>query len=148
MPILKEFIMEVDGYAEIAQNNIKIWATTDLSATYGAIIGVQWALANITQHGGSQVILQIRHHGSNIENWVSVGSTIVFGIGTNATKSIANNPASIGTTVSTVTDTTGYTANGLFTVFLEDNTTFANSKWLIKKNIFNQRINYNVRRIN
>lgn len=129
MPLTKSSA-ELDAPAEVAQNAVREGTTLDVSDSYDTTLAIYTALCNTTAHTGTRVRVQVSHNASGDEDWSPLTEFIAC-VGTANSEVITNNPATAGTTVFTVADTTGYTADGILNVFLEDVSTFANSEWLL-----------------
>ena len=120
---------EVDECAEVAQNAVREGADIDMTTAFGGELHISLALTTETAHTGSRVIVQTSGNSEGNEDWEDLWDAVYL-IGTAALENTDDDPAAIGTTVFAVTSTTGFVADGVLDIFLEDVDTFANSEWM------------------
>lgn len=118
-----------DATAEIAQNAVREGAATTINDSYATVLNIFFAQTDATAHTGTRIIVQVALNTAGDEDWTTFFE-FISKTGTGNLEVITNNPAAAGTTVFTVGSTTGYVADGVLEVFLEDVGTFANSEWL------------------
>jgi len=117
----------IDACVEVAQNAVYEGATTPVDPNYVTRLHCLLALTTETPHTGTKIMIQSSGVETGNRNWTTF--EFVRLVGTANSQVITNDPATVGTTVFTVADTTGYEDNGVRKVFLEDVNTFANSEW-------------------
>lgn len=113
----------VDVWAEVAADTVREGATTTVSDSYQSILHIDMAVNTTTAHAtGTRIIVQTSSSATADEFWTNymdfVGPT-----GTANTEAVLlPDPLAVGAVMIEVADETGFTANGLLEVFLEDAT--------------------------
>lgn len=126
---LTKLIAALDEWAEVAQNAVREGAEVDLSGVYAAALHIDIALSNATVHTGSLIIIQISSNTTGDEDW----TTLLVFVGPTGTANLEtlSGAEAIGQTVLEVASTTGYEADGVLWVFLEDVGIVADSEMLL-----------------
>lgn len=126
---LTKLVAALDEWAKVAQNAVREGAEIDLSGVYAAALHIDIALSNATAHTGSLIIIQISSNATGDEDW----TTFLVFVGPTGTANLEllSGAEAIGQTVLEVASTTGYEADGVLWVFLEDVGIVADSEMLL-----------------
>lgn len=124
-------VAAVDEWAEVAQNAVREGTTVDVSGCYGAALNINIAISSTTAHTGSRIIVQVSSNSSGDEDWHDLVPFLTSS-GTANSEAITDNPLAAASTTIAVANTTGYDADGVIPIFIEDGTV-ANSEicWLV-----------------
>lgn len=119
--------LEVDAWAEVAQNTVREGATVDVSAAYSYVLHIDMALSNTTaQTNGAKIEVQVSSNTSGDEDW-STFTSFIGPTGTANDEAVSGTEA-IGATVIECASTTGlYDDDETRWIYFE-NTTVANSE--------------------
>lgn len=114
---------EVDAWANVAQNTMRVGATKNLTSNYNSMLYIDCALTSAVAHTGTELIVQISSNVSGYDFWTDLTPLI----GPLGTANPENMSCDIGVTVIGNATTTGYTTTGWR--FLRDGT-IANSEFV------------------
>ena len=119
-------VSAVDEWAEIAQNAVREGAEINISTCYEAALHIDMALSTTTAHTGTKIEVQVSSNTSGDEDWTTLLS-FIGPTGTANSEAITNNPLAAASTTATCADTTGFVADEIRWIFIED-ATVANSE--------------------
>ncbi len=105
----------ITDWTAVAQNTIVHSDPLDISGDLEAQLILQAFLDSETAHTGTRIIIEISHNTSGDEDWAEIpGTDKVILIGTANAELIDDNPLTVGSATILMSDTTGYTVEGLW----------------------------------
>lgn len=123
---LTKTVTAVDEWEEVGQNAVREGATIDVSSNYETVLHIIAALSTETAHTGTKIEIQVSSNTSGDEDWSTLVSFLTDS-GTANSETINDNPLTSGSTTIAVTSTTGFLADEVRFIFIEDGTV-ANSE--------------------